>query len=287
MILSWISGFGSARNRGAVRRARVRGSRGDTGLATERLEPRVAAASLAPTVLEQVLLERINDQRVAGNRTPLAFEGRMQRIALTAAEGASIPALKSALTKAKVPWDPKDSITSGGFGTAAEPVGTSPAEITWAAEMLAEGHPLTGSLGGSQYNRHRMVGIVVLGPDDPRNGFGDMGLLMTADVTASIKGRNPIVTGVAFRDANTNGLYDAGEGLPDLRIAVNGKSVRASVDVWETGGFSLPLKVAKRTTVTVTASGPSLEAPLTQTVVVRPGSNTRVNFVVPAGTEPA
>lgn len=254
-------------------------------LASERLEPRMAPVSLAPTATEQVLLERINDQRVREGRTPLALDGRMQQIAVRAAEvlGSpnSVPTLKAALTKARVPWDSKDSITTGANASFI-PVGTSPSEMTRMAEQLADGHSLTGSLGQAKYDRHRMVGVVVLRPEDQRNPFGGLGLTSAVDITASIRSRTPIVTGVAYRDANANGLYDAGEGVTGVRVTVTAPRLKAvAVQAWDTGGFTLPVNVRKTTTVVVTATGGGLAAPVTRTVQLTPAANTRVNFVLP------
>lgn len=245
----------------------------------------MAPVSLAPTAMEQVLLERINDQRVREGRTPLALDGRMQQIAVRAAEllgsPKSVTTLKAALTKARVPWDSKDSITTGASAILVS-AGTSPFEMTRMAEELAEGHPLSGSLGGPKYDRHRLLGVIIVGTDDPRNPFGGLGLTSTVDITASIKSRIPIVTGVAYRDANANGLYDVGEGVAGVRVTVNAPRLKSvAVQAWDTGGFSLPVNVKRTTTVVVTATGGGLVAPATQTVQVSPGANTRVNFVMP------
>jgi len=245
-------------------------------LANERLEPRVAPVSWGPTAAEQVLLERINDQRIENRLVPLAFDARMQQVLLTAKDQ-SIKGLKSALSKARVPWEPKDSITTVAWSWR----GGGDAEL--AAEQIADGHDLTRPLGNAKYDRHRMVGFLLLGDSDPRNPDSVPDRILVADVTASIKGRQPIVTGVVYKDLDQDAKYDAGEGLRGMSISVTAKGIRSSVAAWETGGFSVPVKAKKAVAVNVTVSGPDLAAPLVRSVQVRPGMNARVNFVVPNG----
>src|SRR5262249_38145803 len=107
------------------------------------------------------------------------------------------------------------------------------------------------------------VGTVLGGTGFYRNYF-------TIDSGSTVDSR-PFLTGVAFRDANGNGRYDAGEGLRGVTITVAGVGAVTSFD---TGGYSLQLSPG---TYTVTASGGDLGAPVTRTVTVGT-TNFRLNF---------
>ena len=88
------------------------------------------------------------------------------------------------------------------------------------------------------------------------------------------------ITGVVFADKNNNGFYDLGEGLEGVTVkpsrgtfyAVSGTS----------GGYAIPFTGSG--SVTITASGGNLSAPVTKTVDFT-GDNTKVDFI-PASAGP-
>ncbi|MDX2035675.1 MAG: carboxypeptidase-like regulatory domain-containing protein [Isosphaeraceae bacterium] len=93
--------------------------------------------------------------------------------------------------------------------------------------------------------------------------------------TAADADRRAFVTGVVYRDENSNGKYDLGEGLGGVRISV---SPPRATTTWDTGGYNLRLNPG---TYTVTASGGELSESMTATV--RLGRrNTRLDFALPA-----
>jgi hypothetical protein len=93
----------------------------------------------------------------------------------------------------------------------------------------------------------------------------------TIDSASSVLGNRPFITGVVFNDTNGNGLYDIGEGLGGVTITVSGVGSTTS---FGSGGYGMPVDPG---TYTVTASGPGLAAPITQTVTVG-ANNYRLNF---------
>lgn len=230
----------------------------------ESLERRNAAAAIGPSVEAQVFLEEVNDIRQERRLGPLAFDERLQSLAPRLRNVGFGPGgvnrVKSLMNRAGVPWNARDSVVFGISGA------------------FAEGHPLTRRNPGvsPSHARHRIVGL------DP---VGDFSIF---DVTASRAGNIPIITGVVYRDMNGNGAYDYDEGLSDVRVEARAGSIRASRQVWSTGGYSLPISTRRALQITVTATGGDLDAPITQTVRVRPGWNSRLNFVVPVveGGEP-
>jgi hypothetical protein len=130
---------------------------------------------------------------------------------------------------------------------------------------------LIGRPWSPNYRSHRLVGLVFQTSPDPSVPveFGK--------ITVAPRQDRPILTGTVFRDLNRNGKYDIGEGRSGVRISVGGN--KGSTTVWDSGGFTLPVSTKRATAVTVTASGGPLDASLTQTVIVRPGANSRVNFI--------
>lgn len=79
------------------------------------------------------------------------------------------------------------------------------------------------------------------------------------------------LTGVVFRDQNTNGRYDVGEGLPGVTIAVGTASTQTNA----AGGWSLP---AKPGSAKVQASGGAFQG--TSTALLDVGtSNVEVDFL--------
>jgi hypothetical protein len=260
-------------------------------LCVEELEPRQLLA--APTVAEQVLLERLNDARAdpaaygqsigldlsgVAPSQPLAFDARL----IDAARNHSLDMNNRGFF---------DHVNPGGGGPGQRLAGAGYPATSF-GESIAAGFPsVESALSGLirddgvpdlGHRRHllaidavfqgqRQVGIGVV-----QNGGGPLRHYYTID-TASTGDTRPFITGVAFNDGNGNGRYDAGEGLEGVTITVSGVG---AVGAFSTGGYSMQVGPG---TYTVTASGGALGAGVTQTVTVG-GSNVRLNFTPGGGS---
>ncbi len=250
--------------------------------AVDRLEVRTSPVAIQPTVLEQVFFERINDYRATlqgVNARPFALLPALDPFAVKATQTRNVNAFKNALDRAHIPWDRRYSFTSGEFGSgSAQPIGADPASINATADRLAfvaiqnasfvGAWPLLGHPKNALYRQHRVAGISIA-------ASGQQAIVR--DISVAYRGNTPLVTGVVYRDANHNGQYDASEGIPGVTISAG---ALGSTAAWDTGGFTLPVHVKKPATITVEASGGGLPAPITETVAVRPGVNSRLDFVV-------
>lgn len=71
-------------------------------------------------------------------------------------------------------------------------------------------------------------------------GYSEIGVGMASETNAAVTqnfGRSSrAIGGVAYKDRNKNGRYDAGEGIGDVEITFNGKSVKT----WKSGAYTLP-----------------------------------------------
>ena len=249
--------------------------------AVDRLEGRIAPGTIQPTVLEEVFLERINDYRAklqGVNARPFALLPSLDTFAVKAAYTRNVNAFKDSLDRARIPWDRRDSFTAGEFGVgSAQPIGSDPASVTATAEKLAYSAitdsgsgpwPLIGRPRNSLYRQHRVTGIKII----TSGGYATV-----YDLSVAYRNTTPLVTGVVYRDANGDGKYDAGEGIQGVSLSA-GKL--GSTKAWNTGGYTLPVNVKRASTITVVASGGGLAAPIAEQVIVRPGTNSRLNFVV-------
>lgn len=85
------------------------------------------------------------------------------------------------------------------------------------------------------------------------------------------------ITGTAFRDANSNGVYDAGEGIPNVKITMDRGdwyAITASA-----GGYAIPVPAGSGTYTLTATGGPFQGATATVTV----GSdNVKFDWVLPA-----
>jgi hypothetical protein len=79
--------------------------------------------------------------------------------------------------------------------------------------------------------------------------------------------------GVAYKDANKNGAYDVGEGLPGIKIRV--ERANAETSTGKAGGYGVPLKPGA---YTVVASGDGLPERRVEVTVGK--SNVKADFVV-------
>ena len=134
---------------------------------------------------------------------------------------------------------------------------------------------------GHRQNIHnttfREVGIgVVLGSNGGSGGVGPQ--LVTQDF-GTVGGLLPFVTGVVYRDLNSNGFYDPGEGVGGVTVTVsnaNSFAVTAS-----SGGYSVP--VPGSGSYTVTFSGGSVPTNQKSASVIN-GQNVKSDYVVTGST---
>jgi hypothetical protein len=241
----------------------------------------------APSAVEQVMLERLNDARA----NPAAYG---QSIGLDLSNVApSQPLAWDSRLIAAAQFHSQD-MNNRGYFDHTDPNGNDPGQriaaagynaTSW-AESIAGGYPtpdaalraliIDAGVPDLGHRRHLLAidpavqGQNAVGIGIVLNGGGPLQDYYTID-TASSPDTRPYVTGVVFHDANGNGRYDAGEGLAGVTITVAGVG---SVQDFATGGYSLQVSPG---TYQVTASGGALGAGYTQWVTVG-GSNVRLNF---------
>jgi hypothetical protein len=146
-------------------------------------------------------------------------------------------------------------------------------EVDWGGSALTGGMQVPP---GHRQNIHspdfREVGIgVVLGSNGGSSGVGPQ--LVTQDF-GTVGGLPPLVTGVVYRDLNSNGFYDPGEGVGGVTVTVsnaNSYAVTASA-----GGYSVPVPGNGNYTVTFSGGG----VPTSQkNVAVAGGQNVKADYV--------
>src|SRR2546423_1567475 len=153
-------------------------------------------------------------------------------------------------------------------------------EVDWGGTVATGGMQ---SPPGHRQNIHsttfREVGIgVVLGSNGGSGGVGPQ--LVTQDF-GTVGGLLPFVTGVVYRDLNSNGFYDPGEGVGGVTVTVsnsNSYAVTAS-----SGGYSVP--VPGSGTYTVTFSGGSVPTNQKNVNVIN-GQNVKSDYVVTGSATP-
>jgi uncharacterized protein YkwD len=245
----------------------------------EELEPRLVPSSgLQPSALDQVFLERLNAARanpaaygasigvnlssVAASE-PLAFDPTLIAVATAHSQDMSDnnyfshvnlqgQDLAGRLTAAGFPWTTYGESIAAGFAT---PEAALNGLITDYGEPSL-GHRLQLLSIGSLYQGIGEVGIGIV-----VNGRGQYVNYFTID-TSETANTNPFLTGVVYNDLNHNGVYDAGEGLAGVTIAVQGGP---TITDWNSGGYSLQLRPG---TYTVTFSGGGLPNAITRTVTL-------------------
>ncbi len=255
-------------------------------LCLEELEPRRLLAGYQPTAVEQVFLERLNDARAnppaygasigldlsgVASAQPLAFDTRLIQAARDHAQDMNDRAYFSHYTPEGL--GPGERMSNAGFAWTSYgesiAAGYSTPESALAGFIIDEGVPSLGhrkhllAMEG-YFQSQKQVGIGIV-----QNGSGPYRHYYAVD-SASSSDTRPILTGVAFNDANQNSKYDAGEGLAGVTVTVSGLG---SVSTWGSGGYSFSLNPG---TYTVTASGAGLGT-VTRTVTVGT-SNYRLNF---------
>ena len=76
----------------------------------------------------------------------------------------------------------------------------------------------------------------------------------------------PTALGVVWRDLNGNGIYDAGEGLPDVTVDITGPDGLNSVQTFRHGGYQLPVSTAGE--YVISFSGGGITEPIVKTVMI-------------------
>src|SRR5213075_2629711 len=153
-------------------------------------------------------------------------------------------------------------------------------EVDWGGSALSGGMQ---SPPGHRQNIHnpdfREVGIGnVIGSNGGSSGVGPQ--LVTQDF-GTTGGLSPFVTGVVYRDLNSNGFYDPGEGIGGVTVTianVNNYAVTAT-----SGGYSVP--VPGSGSYNVTFSGGSVPTNQ-QSVNVSNSQNVKADYVVTGSTTP-
>jgi hypothetical protein len=92
---------------------------------------------------------------------------------------------------------------------------------------------LEGSDGGMQAGRGHRKNMM-------RAGYTQVGVGMASEtncaVTQNFGSGGRFIGGVAYKDKNKNGRYDAGEGIDDVEISFGGKTIKT----WKSGAYVLP-----------------------------------------------
>ena len=92
------------------------------------------------------------------------------------------------------------------------------------------------------------------------------------------------ITGVAYRDANSNGIYDSGEGIGSVTITTNNGTWYAVTS--SSGGYAIPVP-ANSGTYTVTAVSTSAGNTFSRTATVTvAGDNVKLDFALAAPIAP-
>ena len=128
------------------------------------------------------------------------------------------------------------------------------------------------------------VGIGVIKGTNKVNGNEAGPQVVTEDFGAPLTATH-YITGVAYYDINGNNFYDLGEGLPGVRVTVDGTSTFAITTT--SGGYSIPVTPNASHTVRFNANGYTELA----SVVGPSPNNIKVDFkppyVVPTATGPS
>jgi uncharacterized protein YkwD len=270
----------------AVRSALARRCR----LQVEELETRQLLSGTAPTAVEQLFLEELNDARAnpaaygqsigldlsnVAPSPPLAFDPLLTEAARLHSMDMAARNYFAHNTPEGV--DPGGQIaavgyawTSWGQSIAAGSLYPGPAEAL-AGLIIDNGVPDLGHRRhllaiDPSFRSQTQVGIGIL-----QNSAGYYDNYYTIDTASNADGR-PFLTGVVYNDANGNGHYDPGEGLGGVTVTVAGVG---AVTTWDSGGYNL--RVAPGGTYTVTASGGGLPAPVTEVAAIG-ADNVRLNF---------
>jgi uncharacterized protein YkwD/N-acetylneuraminic acid mutarotase len=256
--------------------------------AAEELERRDLLAGVAPTALEQQMLEELNDARA----DPAAY-GRQIGVDLSGVAPSQPLAFNPLLID--VARQHSQDMNDRAYFEHVTPEGVTPDERvrstglvpTVDAESLSAGYPTpAASLAGLIQDQgvpdlgHRRQLLAI---DDVLKPINQIGIGIVLNGTGPYRdyytldgmadgGPAPFLTGVVYADANGDGHYEAGEGLAGVTITVAGVG---AFPAWDTGGYSIRLDPG---TYNVTASGGRLAAPVATTVTVGT-TNYRLDFI--------
>jgi hypothetical protein len=286
--------------------------------AVEQLETRDAPVAFEPSALEQLFLERLNDARAnpaaygasigldlggAGRAQPLAFNAILVAAARLHSQDMAGRGFFAHNTPEGV--TPFNRVTAAGlrrfkgpaesisFGTGLSTFSFDPATFGFRvtttpyspsdslrALVIDEGVPNLG-------HRRHLLSLDPSGRSEKLIGIGEAvnpsgASYYTLDSvgldTRRGQKESSFITGCVFRDANSNGLYDVGEGLGGVRLKFTRAGQAAGSEVsWSAGGYTHA--VSEPGAYKVTATGAGLPGTLTRMVRVRK-ENVRVNFVV-------
>jgi uncharacterized protein YkwD len=252
-----------------------------------------------PTATEQVLLERLN----AARADPVGAQRRLRvdltaggRFVLTPAPPLVMNARLSAAARAHSRdmsarrffahvnpdgRDPGERLRQAGYSwrDCGENISAGLADPAAALDdlLVDEGVPDFGhrvSLLSLEPRLHRQdeIGIGAVTGSGPYRHYYTFALARDQEPGA-------FVLGVAYRDANRNGRYDAGEGLAGVRLSVGSRQTTTAT----AGGYGLPLPNGSHA---VTAHAEGLGAPRQAQITVA-GRNVKLDFVLPAAGAPA
>lgn len=119
----------------------------------------------------------------------------------------------------------------------------------------------------------REVGMSVIAENNSATQVGP--LVITQDFGNRFNFGNSYLLGVVYGDANTNGAYNAGEGLANVNVAITGSTGTFNTTTMTAGGYQLQVPAGS---YTVTFSGGALTAPIVRTVTVG-SANVKVDGV--------
>ena len=117
-----------------------------------------------------------------------------------------------------------------------------------------------------QFEGYDEAGVGIITGDGPYKKYYTA--ILTVDADPGV-----FLLGSAYKDANKNGLYDAGEGLPGIKIRLEPSG--AETRTGKAGGYGIPLKAGS---YMVVASGEGLDERRSQVQVS--GQNVKADFVV-------
>jgi len=109
-----------------------------------------------------------------------------------------------------------------------------------------------------------------------RSGTAFQAVMTTQNFARSDSTPGPLLVGVVYRDADGNGAYSPGEGLPGVSVIPDSGGYLAFTS--RSGGYAIPAP-AIGIPVEVTITGPGLPAPVVRTVTFDP-ANQKLDIVI-------
>lgn len=161
-----------------------------------------------------------------------------------------------------------ENISWGGTSGTVEPISMTLARH----ESLFRSPPHRTNICGENFKE---LGLGIL--QGRFQGFN--ALMVTQNFASSDTHPDPWLLGVVFKDANDNGIYDAGEGLPGVTVTPESGTWDAVTS--ESGGYAMPHTGSGP--LNVTFSGGGLFVPFTRSVQ-RNGSNVKLDLLLPSTT---